>query len=193
MIAEHRLPFRRILSAFGLRMALGLSAVTCLTLSTEPACAQSASDGATAQALFDRGKKLMKDGKFAEASSALEESQRIEPRSGTLLNLAACYEQSSRLASAWSTYLEAATLAKSTGNAERERGARQRAAALAPRLSKLVISAASAGSTAGLEITRDGQLVGPAQLGLPLPADAGAHSVAAKAPGRATTSRSAVP
>ena len=71
-----------------------------------------------------------------------------------------------------------------TGNADREHGARERAAALAPRLSNLVINGPAAASTPGLEITRDGEQVGLAQLGLPLPADAGKHTVAARAPGR---------
>ena len=184
MIAETRLKFRRFLARFGLRATLGLSAAMCVTLGAASVSAQSASDSATAQALFDRGKKQMREGKYAEACAALEESQRIESRSGTALNLADCYEHAGRLASAWSTFLEAATLAKATGNTEREHGARERAAALAKRLSNLVISAPSEASTPGLEIRRDGQLVGSAQLGLPLPADAGKHTIAAKAPGR---------
>ncbi len=184
MIAEPRLKFRRSLARFGLRATLGLNAAMCVALGAASVGAQSASDSATAQALFDRGKKQMREGKYAEACAALEESQRIESRSGTALNLADCYEHAGRLASAWSTFLEAATLAKATGNTEREHGARERAAALAKRLSNLVISAPSEASTPGLEISRDGQLVGSAQLGLPLPADAGKHTIAAKAPGR---------
>jgi len=184
MIAEPRSNFRRALAGFALRATLGLSAATYVTLCAGSVSAQSASDSATAQALFDRGKKQMREGKYAEACAALEESQRIESRSGTALNLADCYEHAGRLASAWSTFLEAATLAKQTGNTERERGARERAATLSKRLSNLVISAPSESSTPGLEIRRDGQLVGSAQLGLPLPADAGKHTVAAKAPGR---------
>jgi len=184
MIAERLRNLRSAVGRVGLRTALGLSATLCLTLSAAPVSAQSASDSATAQALFDRAKKQMRDGKYAEACSALEESQRIESRSGTALNLADCYEHLGRLASAWTTFLEAATLAKSTGNVEREHGARERAAALVKRLSNLVITAPSAASTPGLEIKRDGQLVGPAQLGLSLPADAGTHTVSAKAPGR---------
>ena len=184
MIAEPRLKFRRSLARLGLRATLGLSAAMCVTLGAASVSAQSASDSATAQALFDRGKKQLREGKYAEACAALEESQRIESRSGTALNLADCYEHAGRLASAWSTFLEAATLAKATGNTEREHGARERAAALAKRLSNLVISAPSEASTPGLEIRRDGQLVGSAQLGLPLPADPGKHTIAAKAPGR---------
>jgi hypothetical protein len=184
MTAENYLSVRRMLSVFGLRAALGLSPFACLTLSAASANAQSASDSATAQALFDRAKKLMSDGKYPEACSALEESQRIESRSGTALNLADCYEHAGRLASAWSMFLEAATLAKASGNTDREHGARERATALAPRLSNLLINAPSVASTPGLEITRDGELVGSAQLGIPLPADAGKHTIAAKAPGR---------
>lgn len=184
MIAEPRAKSRSSLASWGLRATLALNVGACFTFSAASVSAQSASDSATAQALFDRGKKLMREGKLSEACSALEESQRIEARSGTALNLADCYERSGRLASAWSTFLEAATLAKTTGNTAREHGARERATALAPRLSNLVINAPSAASTPGLEIKRDGKLVGSAQLGLPLPADAGKHTVAAEAPGR---------
>ena len=143
-----------------------------------------AADSATAQALFDRAKELMRGADYAEACPALEESQRIEPRSGTLLNLGDCYERSGRLASAWGAFLDAATMAKAGGSPERERVARERAAALMPRLSNLVIDAPFAASTPGLEIMRDGLLVGSAQYALPLPADAGGHVIAAKAPGR---------
>ena len=184
MIAENRQPPRRTLARLGLRAALTLGVLVTLTLSANNASAQTAADRATAQALFDRAKKLMSAGNYAEACPALEESQRIEPRSGTLLNLADCHEQAGRLASAWTTFVEAATLAKTEGKADRESGARERAAALLPRLSHLVIDVPSAASTLGLEVTRDGQRVGPAQFGLPLPADAGIHVVSAKAPGR---------
>lgn len=184
MTAKRSTCLGKMLGELGLRSALGLSLATSLMLAAMPASAQSASDSATAQALFDRAKKLMSQGKYAEACPALEESQRVESRSGTALNLADCYEHEGRLASAWSTFLEAARLAKTAGNADREQGARERAAALVPRLSNLVINAPSAASTPGLEITRDGESVGAAQFGLPLPADAGKHTLAAQAPGR---------
>ena len=184
MTAEPPTKFRTSLTSFGLRATLSLSLAACLTLVPASAQAQSASDSATAQALSERAKKLIADGKYLDACPMLEESERIDPRSGTLLNLADCYEHTGRLASAWSTFLEAATSAKASGNAERESGARQRAAALVPKLSNLVVTAPFAASTPGLEITRDGERVGNAQLGLPLPADAGKHTIAAKAPGR---------
>jgi tetratricopeptide (TPR) repeat protein len=184
MIAERYQSLRRIGAALGLRTLVGLSTLGTLTFSATSASALSASDRAAAQALFDRAKKLMSEGKFADACPALEESQRIEARSGTLLNLADCYEHEGRLATAWSTFLDAAALAAATGNTDREQGARDRAAALASRYSKLVIVLPPAASIEGIEITRDGDPVGRPQLGLPLPADSGSHVVAAKAPGR---------
>jgi hypothetical protein len=156
-----------------------------LLLSGPVARAQSG-DSAAAQALFDQAKKLMADGNSADACPKLEESQRLDPRSGTLINLARCYEGTNRLASAWSTYIEAATAAKAAGNSEREGVARERAATLVPRLSKLTIVVAPAlKGVQGLELTRDGVAVREPSWGLPLPTDAGEHEVTAKAPGHA--------
>ncbi len=154
-----------------------------LTAST-PAAAQSAADSAAAQSLFDQARALMAKGQTAEACPKLEESQRLDPGTGTLLNLARCYELSKRLASAWSKYLEAASSAQGAGDVKREREARKRANALVSRLAQLVISVSpEAEATPGLVVTRDGQSVGAAQWGLPIAADEGEHAVLASAPG----------
>jgi len=158
------------------------SVVLLITLATRPALAQSSSSAA-AQGLFDQAKALMAAGKPAEACPKFEESQRLDPGSGTLINLALCYEQTKRIASAWSTYRDAAAAARTSGNAERERGARERAAALAPKVSKLVLEVPAEARVPGLHLTRDGADVGDAQWGVPIPADEGSHSVTAKAPG----------
>src|SRR5262245_44783101 len=104
-----------------------------------PSTAGAQSSSAAAQALFDEGKALMAAGKAAEACPKLEESQKLDPSSGTLVNLALCYEQTGRFASAWTAYRDAAGSAKASGNVDRERGARERAAAVQPKVSKLVI------------------------------------------------------
>jgi len=156
-----------------------------LALSSASARAQS-DDSAMAQSLFDQAKQLMTSGRFAEACPKLAESQRLDPSSGTLINLARCYEQTGRLASAWTKYLEAARAAKVSNNVQRETTARERAAALAPRVDKLVITVAPAlKSLAGLEIRRDGIVVGEPAWGVALPSDSGEHQVVAKAPGYA--------
>jgi tetratricopeptide (TPR) repeat protein len=147
---------------------------------------QSASDSPAAQALFEQARTLMAKGRAAEACPKLEESQRLDPAIGTMLNLARCYEQAGRLASAWNGYLEAAAAAKSAHNAPREAEARQRAEALRPKLSNLVIVVSpEARAIPGLQVKRDGQDVGSPQWGLPIPSDAGEHTLNASATGYA--------
>jgi tetratricopeptide (TPR) repeat protein len=172
--------------ALRVRFALaGFGAALVLALAPVRARAATPADSAAAQALFDQAKRLLKEGKASEACPKFEESQRLDPGSGTLLNLARCYEQTERLASAWNKYLEAAAAAAASGNTQREKEARARAATLRPTLSELVIDvSADAKAVSGLEITRDGERVGTAQWGVPIPADAGEHRVAASAPGR---------
>jgi hypothetical protein len=147
------------------------------------AFAQSGSESAAAQALFDQAKALMAAGRSTEACPKLEESQMLDPSSGTLVNLARCYEQSGHIASAWSEYLEAAAAAAVSGNVERETAARALAAALAPHVSHLVVRVDASARLDGLEIRRDGEHVGAPQWGAPIPADAGKHVVSASAPG----------
>jgi serine/threonine-protein kinase len=153
---------------------------------TSPARAQeaSAADKAASEALFDDARKLMQAGKYAEACAKFSESQRLDAGVGTLLYLADCYEKDGRLASGWATFREAAAAARSAGQAEREKIARDRAAQLEPRLTKMVISVPHA--IDGLEIRRDKTPVGRALWGSAMPVDAGAHTVEATAPGYKT-------
>ena len=165
------------------RVACGLLLSVSFSTFTTPASAQSSTDSAAAQGLFDEAKTLMAAGKAAEACPKFEESQRLDPGGGTLLNLALCYEKTGRLASAWSRNLDAAAAAKASGNSARENAARKQAAALAKRVSKLQINVSSDANLPGLELTRDGEPVGTAQWGVAIPADAGEHTIVAKAPG----------
>jgi serine/threonine-protein kinase len=140
-------------------------------------------DSAAAQTLYDEAKALVAEGRHSEACPKLEESQRLDPGSGTLLNLADCYEHVGRTASAWSTFLEAATLARAAGNPEREREARDRAAKLDGRLSKVRIDVSHAAGIPGLQVVRDGKDVGTPQWNIALPIDPGSHVISASAPG----------
>ena len=107
-----------------------------------PAYAQGASDKAAAESLFDDGKRLYQEKKFAEALPRFEASERLDPGVGTLLYLADCYENLGRTASAWATFREAASVAKVAGKADRERVARERAALLDAKLYRLTVSVA---------------------------------------------------
>lgn len=143
-----------------------------------------------AQALYDQATAEMDAGKFESACKKLEEVVRLVPDGlGAKMTLAQCYEGMGRLASAWSQYTQVESLARKTGQAGRATKAASKAAALKRKLPSLIIDLArDAREVPGLEILRDGELVGQAQWGLALPVDKGAHTVTARAPGRKTWS-----
>jgi hypothetical protein len=171
----------------GCKTAAVLASVLLLSAAITPraAHAQNASNSAAAQGLFDAARELMKKRNYTEACPKLEESQRLDPGSGTLMNLGICYEQQGLVASAWATFLEAATSARSGGKVDRAKSAQQHADALAPRLSRLTIRVAD-DRIAGLEVRRDSQVVRSAQWGAAIPTDPGTHLISARAPGRKT-------
>lgn len=153
-------------------------------LATSGALPARAGDSGTAlaESLFRDGKRLTKEGKFADACPKLEESQRIEPKLGTLMWLAACHAGQGKTASAWAEYTEAASQAAHAGrNAEAET-ARKQMAELEPKLARLVIRADKA--PAGFEISLDGTKLGAGAIGSALPVDPGSHTLVATAPGR---------
>jgi hypothetical protein len=143
-------------------------------------------DPAAAQALFDQARELSRQGKFAEACPKLQESNRLDPGIGTQFHLADCYEQSGRIASAWAQFLDVASQARASGQLDREKAATTRAQKLEPRLPRLIVNVPEASKTPGLEIRRNGMLVGSAQWGVPLPVDPGELELTASAPGKQT-------
>lgn len=169
---------RTVLSAFGVVAA-------CLCA----AGAARADDSIAAQALFDQGKEAMAAKDYTRACPKFAESLRLEPALGTLLNLADCYEREGKLASAWSAFREVASKARVAGQTERARIGKERAAALAPRLSALVVSVPADSRMEGLVIRRDGTIVGEAEWDSPIPVDSGGHSVEASCPGHKTWSQ----
>lgn len=143
-------------------------------------------DPAAAQALFDQARELMRQNKHAEACPKLAESNRLDPAIGTLFHLADCYEQSGRIASAWAGFLEVASRARSANQLDREKVATQRAEKLQARLPRLVINVPEASKTSGLEVRRNGMLVGAAQWSTPVAIDPGEVELTASAPGKQT-------
>jgi hypothetical protein len=148
--------------------------------------AASGADQAAAEALFNEARKMMEAGNYAAACPKLAESQRLDPGGGTALNLGDCYEHVGKLASAWAAFHEAEDMARANRQEERRAEAARRADAVAPRLPKLTIVVPPANWVAGLEVHRDGVLVGEGQYGSPIPTDPGEHLIAVSAPGRKT-------
>ncbi len=167
------------LTAWGCALAAGVA----LSLASGVASAADAADAAASEALFNRGRQLMSEGRFAEACPKLAESPRLDPGAGTALTLAECYETQGKTATAWVTWLEAATLAKQAGQADREDFARGRAKALEAQLPRLLIEVAPNAAVAGLRVTRSGTEVREASFGIALPVDPGEQVVEASAPG----------
>jgi serine/threonine-protein kinase len=149
-----------------------------------PACAQAApssSDKVAAEALFQDGRKLVADGKYAEACPKFADSQRLDPSPGTLLNLANCYDKLGRTATAWATYREAASAANAAGRSDYVATAERHASALEPKLSRLTVSVAQ--PVEGMQVARDGVLVPRGAWGTAMPVDPGPHDLTASAPG----------
>lgn len=162
------------------------SAQTALGLVTaDPASAQTPENKAAAQTMFDKAMLLMTAGKYQEACSLLEESQRLDAGMAAQFRLAECYEKAGRLASAWTTFVEVMHAARAASMADREHVAQARAAALKPRLSYLTIQVPEGvAATSGLLIKRNGTAIGRPQWGAEVPVDAGTHTIEVIAPGR---------
>ena len=145
----------------------------------------SPTDKAASDVLFKDAKQLVGEGRFNEACPKFEESQRLDPTPGTLLNLGDCYTAASppRTASAWGAYRQAEAMARQRGDAARQEGAAQRARAIEPLLSKVTITVAPAARVPGFEVRWDGRLIGEGFFGSAFPVDAGQHTIVASAPG----------
>lgn len=147
--------------------------------------AQTSGDKAAAEALFVEGRKLMEAGRYVDACPKFEASQRLDPGVGTMLNLAECYEKSGRTASAWAEFREVISAARAAESKEREALARERAAALESKLTRLTIALSpEASGIPGIEVRRDGNVVDSAELGTSIPMDPGKHVIEANAPGK---------
>jgi len=146
--------------------------------------APQSADKAMAEALFDRGLSLMREGKYAEACTQLEHSQEIERGIGTLLYLGECYEKLGKTASAWATFREAASFARAENQLDRARTGTTRASLLQPLLSRITVHVPAEHQVQGLTVTRNGQVVPVGAYGVALPVDPGTQQISASAPGR---------
>lgn len=135
---------------------------------------------ALAQVLFEEGIVLMREGRFDEACPKLAESQRLDPGGGTVLNLGSCLEQLGQLASAYAAYGEALSAAIRDKRRERESTARDRLAALLPKMSRLELHVGDASLP---ELRLDGLVLGATAWKTPIPIDPGSHVLEASGPG----------
>src|SRR5687768_15625872 len=98
-----RRPSERALAAVVSALAAGLLSIG----SPGAVLADNADNAATAQALFDEGKKLLAQKRFAEACPKFETSQKLDPGGGTLLFVALCHKEVGKVATAWAEFNQA--------------------------------------------------------------------------------------
>ncbi len=151
-----------------------------LLLMPVPALARDAAS--PARVLFSEGRDLVAAGDYAAACPKFEESLRLELGVGTQYHLADCWEHLGRSASAHALFLGAAASAKAAREAEREQVLRERAAALEPRLVRLVIEAGDPDPR--LVIKRDDLPLEQETWGKAVAVDPGTYVIVAKAPGK---------
>ena len=148
-------------------------------------------DPAAAEALFERGKQLVDQGRTAEACEAFAGSQRLDPpgerccawRSATRCKASSPRPGSSSPRSRGSSREGAGEPAKLQ---ERVRIAREHLAAIEPRIPKLVVSVPTASRTEGLRVTASGLPRDEGTWAVALPADPGDVEIVASAPGHVT-------
>lgn len=164
---------------------LPLFSLAGLLMLAAPARAQ---DVATAEALFNRGLADLEAGRFEPACKSIAESQRLDPRPGTLFTLAVCNERWGHIATAMTRYGDYLALfdrlpeERKIAQGERPklaRAARERFGPDVPELTLLLPPNVPVGTV----VKRDGQVLGEAALGVGLPVDPGEHTISTQAPG----------
>jgi hypothetical protein len=145
---------------------------------------------AAAEALFNRGLADMEAGRYDTGCKALAESQRLDPRAGTLFTLATCEARWGHIATAATRYGDYLALYdqlppdRKAAQGERPKLVKAELAKLTPDIPQLTLSVVKT-APAGTVIKHDGEVVSEATLGVALPVDPGEHTFSIQAPGGA--------
>jgi len=163
------------------RSALAIVFAATAFAASPPADAATA-DEVRAEALFRDGMQKFDAGQVAGACAAFTESLRLDPKLGTLLNLALCHEKQGKLATAWLEYNTGAAWATQNGQKERREFANGHALTLEGQLSRVLLQLPPARELSSVEI--DGEPLPEPRWYLPMYLDPGEHAIAVAAPGK---------
>src|SRR5438093_12207200 len=94
----------RVLDHCGPRPLWVFFAVAAALGAPATAIADQPADAARALALVQEAKALTAAKRYADACPKLAESQRLDPKTGTLLSLALCYQSEGKPGSAWTAF-----------------------------------------------------------------------------------------
>ncbi|MGE3458715.1 MAG: hypothetical protein AB7O24_26600, partial [Kofleriaceae bacterium] len=127
-----------------------------------------------ADALFQKGKKLLAEKKYADACKAFHEVDKLDPGIGAKLNVARCFEEWGRLATAYHWYADAAKMATDTRD-ERAAKINELMKTLDTRVPRIVLHAAAPSLVT--DVTIDNEPVVGAALDTELRIDRGPHAI----------------
>ena len=176
------------------RLAPFASILLALASRPEPARAEApagASTEARAKALYDEAGQLLAEARVEEACRKLSESEALEPSVKTLQRLATCEQAEGKLARALAAYRQLTVMAGRSLRGAQERAVLARVQRLEASVPRLVVRLSpEALATAGLEVRACGVVLREGEYGLPAPEDPGTCEVSARAPGKATWTKS---
>lgn len=144
----------------------------------------SAQDKALSEQLFRDAKKLLDAGQVSAACPKFAESMRLEPKLGTLLNLAACHEKEGKTASAWAEFNEGLRLAKKQNDEDRIEFAETRVKEVEAKLSRVSIEIAEVVPDMAIKLNE--KSLSAAAVGSNIPFDPGEYQITVTAPGKKT-------
>lgn len=137
---------------------------------------------ARADKLFEDGRKYLASKEYALACTAFEESQNSDPAIGTQLNIALCYEEWGKTASAYRAYVEAVRLAKLKFD-KRAKGAQDKADELAAKTPHIQLEI-PADADVGAVFLLDGKELDRAKLADDVLVDPGLHVIEVRVSGQ---------
>lgn len=138
-------------------------------LAARPAAAQN--EVAAAATLFKEAKRLAKEGNFLEACPKFEASYALDEQLGTLMNIADCYDQLGKVATAWARWSDALEWAKRVDDPKRITYVEGRLKESEAKLPRVTIEVENPVPT--LAIARGDVDVEEAMWGLAIPVDPG--------------------
>lgn len=148
-----------------------------------------AGDPPAADALFKRAVPELEAGHWEAACPLLEESQRLDPKAGTLFTLADCHAQWGKIALALVEYrsymrqVDEMAPEKRAKHESRYEKAKAKVEEIAPLVPELTL-VLPPNAPQGTKVIRDGNEVSTPSLGIGLPVDPGMHEIVVEVPGR---------
>lgn len=134
-----------------------------------------------ARALFEEGRALRDAGRYDAACEKFEAASKRFVSAGVVLNLADCYAKVGRTASAWTSFRDAASIARQTQRPDIDQAATRGASEIEPKLMRLAIHVPH--DVPGLVLRRDNIYLTRVSWEAAIPVDPGVHEVRAEAPG----------